>query len=74
MILADLLKKSSGILNYIKLINIGPQQEIDFELTVCGSRAGKICHTLLCHVQHLAEPLTFYVEAEIKVAVRGLDH
>ena len=46
---------------------LGSHQEADFEVTVCGSCPGKIDHTLLCHVQHLSEPLTLHIEAEIKV-------
>ena len=46
---------------------LGPQCELDLDLTVSGPTPGKIEHTLLCHVQHMSEPMTLHVEAEIRV-------
>ena len=56
------------------LFSVGPQGEMDFELTVTGSVPGKVDHTLLCDIHHLAEPLMLHVEAEIKVGAKSLRH
>ena len=45
----------------------GPQEELEFELSVSGSKPGKLTHTLQCLIQHLEEPLMLAVHAEIKV-------
>lgn len=47
--------------------NAGPEEDLDLELTLSGSSPGKITHSLLCYIHHQKEPLTLYVEAEIKV-------
>ena len=39
---------------------------MDFDLTIVGSRPGRISHTLTCQVQHLDRPLTLSVDLEIK--------
>ncbi len=49
-----------------------PEEELGLELTISAPRPQKISHTLLCHIQHSAEPLSLHVEAEIKV--RALCH
>ncbi|KAK2147788.1 hypothetical protein LSH36_535g01010 [Paralvinella palmiformis] len=45
---------------------LGPQCELDLELSVSGSEPCKIDHTLNCHVHHLDEPLMLHVKAQIK--------
>ncbi|XP_077978029.1 deleted in lung and esophageal cancer protein 1-like [Glandiceps talaboti] len=45
----------------------------EMNMTITGGIPGKIDHTLICEIEHLSEPLTLKVQAEIKgpeVAVR----
>ncbi|ELU16950.1 hypothetical protein CAPTEDRAFT_224255 [Capitella teleta] len=46
---------------------LGAMCEMDFEVYVSGSEPGLIDHALLCHIQHLTDPLTLHVQAQIKV-------